>query len=154
MRRATLISAALITGIALAGCSSTTTSPAAAPPAGSTAPSASAPKKVATPVTAAQAVDALTKTVTTAKAGAEVTAANDGNHLLGRPGQYTSKVGFTDSRIKPADVEGMTEGDVAFGGAVEVFANADDAKARAAYIQAVTKNLPRQPNTTSRTARC
>ncbi|MEU6146562.1 hypothetical protein ABZ848_40230 [Streptomyces sp. NPDC047081] len=47
-----------------------------------------------------------------------VAAANDPNHLLGRPGQYTSKVTFTDSRIKAGDVSGTEKGAVERGGAV------------------------------------
>lgn len=71
-----------------------------------------------------------------------VTAANDPNHLLGRPNQYTSKVTFTDSRIKAADVSGTEEGAVERGGAIEVFADPADAKARTTYIRAVTKSMP------------
>lgn len=71
-----------------------------------------------------------------------VTAADDPNHLLGRPNQYTSKVTFTDLRIKAADVSGTEKGAVERGGAIEVFADPADAKARAKYIQAVTKSMP------------
>ncbi|MFE9601990.1 hypothetical protein [Streptomyces hokutonensis] len=71
-----------------------------------------------------------------------MTAANDPNHLLGRPGQYTSKVTFTDSRIKAADVEGTDKGDVERGGAIEVFGDPSGAQARAKYIQTIAKSLP------------
>lgn len=94
------------------------------------------------PLTASTAFTKLAATVTSAKQSGIVTAANDGNHLLGRPNQYTSKVTFTDSRIKASDVEGTDKGDVDRGGAIEVFADPADAKARAKYIQAVTKSMP------------
>ncbi|MEV7782989.1 hypothetical protein [Kitasatospora sp. NPDC088351] len=51
----------------------------------------------ATPAAAAAAFTAVAKAVPTAKLGKTVTAEDDPNHLLGRPGQYTSKVTFTDS---------------------------------------------------------
>jgi len=73
---------------------------------------------------------------------ATVTAANDGNHLLGRPHQYTSAIKFADSRIKASDVDGLDKDDVTRGGGIEVFPNHDDAQARADYIQTVTKSIP------------
>jgi hypothetical protein len=148
MNRATLAAAAAIVAVAaLPGCSSSSTTastPAvAAPPAGasSAAPTAAAP--AAKPkVDAARAVAAITKAVPTAKQGVVITDANDRNHLLGRPGQYTSKVTFTDSRIQAGDVDGLDPDDVERGGTVEVFATPADAKARADYIQGVVKSLP------------
>ncbi|WP_316528209.1 hypothetical protein [Kitasatospora brasiliensis] len=81
-------------------------------------------------------------TMPNARFGRTVTAEDDPNHLLGRPGQYTSKVTFTDSRVKEGDVEGEDADSVARGGAVEVFATEADAKARAKYIQGIVKSLP------------
>jgi hypothetical protein len=80
--------------------------------------------------------------VTTAKLSGTVTAANDPDHLLGRPHQYTSKVTFTDTRIKASDVEGTSKGDVSRGGEIEVFGSPTDATARAKYIETVTKAMP------------
>jgi hypothetical protein len=61
-------------------------------------------------------------------------AATDENHLLGRPGEYTSKVNFRDTRIEnPADPT-----DVSAGGSVEVFKSTGDAKKRADYVRAIT----------------
>lgn len=94
------------------------------------------------PLTASTAFTQLSAKVSSAKLSGTVTAANDGNHLLGRPNQYTSKVDFTDSRIKAADVADSSKGSVDLGGAVEVFSSPADAKTRAAYIQAVTKSMP------------
>ncbi|MFB8183280.1 hypothetical protein ACFC8N_46385 [Streptomyces sp. NPDC055966] len=95
-----------------------------------------------TPLTAQSAVQKIDASISSAKLSGTVTADNDPNHLLGRPNQYTSKVTFTDSRIKAADVEGTKPGDVDRGGAVEVFADPADAATRAKYIQAVTKSMP------------
>ncbi|MEU8033481.1 hypothetical protein AB0C13_33465 [Streptomyces sp. NPDC049099] len=93
-------------------------------------------------MTASTAFTRLSTKVTTAKLSGTVTAASDPNHLLGRPGQYTSKVTFTDNRIKAADVEGTEKGDVERGGAVEVFGSSADAATRAKYVEAVTKSMP------------
>jgi len=106
---------------------------------GSSPKNAAAPAK---PLTASTAFQQLAAAVPQAKLSGTVTAANDPDHLLGRPGQYTSKVTFTDSRIKAADVVDPSKGSVDLGGEVEVFGDAAGAKARAKYIQAVTKSLP------------
>lgn len=60
---------------------------------------------------------------------------NDGNHLLGRPGQYTSKVNFRDKRVPASG-----DFDVTGGGAVEVFASKADAKRRYDYVSAIAKS--------------
>lgn len=99
-------------------------------------------KPAASKLDATNAFKQLSAAVSSAKLSGAVTADNDPNHLLGRPNQYTSKVTFTDSRIKAADVEYTKPGDVDRGGAVEVFGSAADAQARAKYIQAVTKSMP------------
>jgi hypothetical protein len=61
---------------------------------------------------------------------------NDVNHLMGRPGQYTGKLNFKDTRILSSDA-GVNIG-VPDGGSIEVFANMTDAKHRFAYIQAIS----------------
>lgn len=131
--------AVLLTATACTTAGSTTAAPAANT---SAAAAASAPPKAAPPKDANAVVAALLKAVPTGKLGTVITEANDGNHLIGRPGQYTSKVTFTDSRIKAGDVMSNDPTDVGFGGAVEVFANAKDAQTRAAYIQAIVKSMP------------
>ncbi|WP_191892055.1 hypothetical protein [Streptomyces griseoaurantiacus] len=93
------------------------------------------------PANASSAFSHIAAEVSSAKLSGTVTAANDPNHLLGRPNQYTSKVTFTDARIKAADVSGTEKGAVERGGAIEVFANSSAAQARAKYIQAVTKSM-------------
>jgi hypothetical protein len=91
------------------------------------------------PLTASTAFTLLSSKVATVKLSGTVTAANDPNHLLGRPGQYTSKVTFTDSRIKASDVIDSSKGSVDLGGSIEVFADPTDAAARANYLEAVTR---------------
>lgn len=59
------------------------------------------------------------------------TSESDPNELLGRPGQYTSKVNFADNRVEQWDEEDPT------GGSVEVFENAKDAQARYTYVEEV-----------------
>lgn len=70
------------------------------------------------------------------------TAASDPNHLLGRPGQYTSKTAFADPRVKAADVQGEERDAIDRGGSVEVYPTAAGAKARAAYIQKIAQAMP------------
>jgi hypothetical protein len=71
-------------------------------------------------------------------AGIEVfTAADDPDHLLGRPGEYTSKSEFADSRITGEAGQGVTAG-----GSVEVFADQAGAVRRARYIQALVQAAP------------
>ncbi|MDJ0345416.1 hypothetical protein QMK19_32975 [Streptomyces sp. H10-C2] len=122
-----------------AGCSSGGT-----PTVGSNGPgsTSTAARPAPSTVTATTALQKLTTTVPSAKLTVTVTAENDGNHLLGRPGQYTSMVKFADTRIPAADVSFYKKGDVELGGAIEVFPTADDAATRAQYIQTVTKKIP------------
>ncbi|MFJ7250541.1 hypothetical protein ACIQWA_38680 [Kitasatospora sp. NPDC098652] len=92
--------------------------------------------------TAAGTFATVAMTVPSAQFGRSVTAEDDPNHLLGRPGQYTSKVTFTDTRVKAADLDGQDADSVARGGAIEVFATPADAEQRAKYIQDTVKSLP------------
>ncbi|MFF4903086.1 hypothetical protein [Streptomyces sp. NPDC001068] len=130
--------AALTAGatLALVGCSNSSNS------SGDTGAPPKAEAAVSKPVTADTAFTQLSDAVTSAKLSGTVTAENDPNHLLGRPNQYTSKITFTDTRIKTSDVEGSDKGDVDRGGAIEVFADGAGAQARAEYIQTVTKSMP------------
>ncbi len=61
------------------------------------------------------------------------TAASDPNHLLGRPGQYTDKVSFKDTRIGQGTGIGVSDG-----GSIEVFATTADAQKRFAYLQSLS----------------
>jgi hypothetical protein len=64
------------------------------------------------------------------------TDASDLNHLLGRPGQYTGKVNFKDTRIPDS---GNHDVNIAVddGGSIEVFATQADATKRFTYVQAI-----------------
>ena len=64
------------------------------------------------------------------------TAETDLNHLLGRPGQYTGKAEFKDTRITSS--EQGADISVSDGGSVEVFALTADAQRRFAYLQALS----------------
>ncbi|MBV9026594.1 MAG: hypothetical protein JO362_22990 [Streptomycetaceae bacterium] len=137
MRRTVLaVSAILLT----AACSSTTSSGTVAPqstagmatPAAQTAPSN---------LDATAAFKLLSASVPTAKMTGTVTAANDPNSLLGRPHEYTSKITFSDSRIPASDTQFAGLGDVDLGGAIEAFANAQDATTREQYLQAITAKM-------------
>lgn len=93
---------------------------------------------------ASQDMAILARDVRTAHEDLVLTDATDPNHLMGRPNEYTSDVRFTDSRVSASDTadQGLSKGDVQFGGSIEVFPTAADAAARAKYIQAVTVALP------------
>jgi len=67
-------------------------------------------------------------------------ASSDPNSLLGRPGQYTSKVAFTDANVATSDATDPF--DLTNGGSVEVFASRGDATKRKDYIATVTAGLP------------
>jgi hypothetical protein len=108
----------------------------ASPPIAVTSQSvATQPSPVATSApsvrTAGQVVDALQKSGLPITNVTVYTAETDTNHLLGRPNQYTSKANWHDSRDSNASDTYSVEG----------FTNADDADARKAYIQTVTKDV-------------
>ncbi len=132
-----LILAAALLAAAMAGCAQQ--QPAAQPSAAqsttvaqSPTPAPSTPQKAASALDVAQKIKAAVPTVTGIT---EITQANDANKLLGRPGQYTSGAWLTDTAGKPA-ATGVDGGAV-----VEVFATADDASTRSAYIQGQLKKL-------------
>ncbi|KIZ16813.1 hypothetical protein [Streptomyces natalensis] len=117
---------------------------------GTSKPSVHAHDPVGTPAAstrdAAGVFKALAGAVPTAKMAWTATAANDPNHLLGRPNQYTSKIAFADSQIPAKDTEPggakmYKTGDVQLGGSVEVFSSPGDAAARTKYVAAVTKTV-------------
>ena len=66
-------------------------------------------------------------------------ASTDPNKLLGRPGFYTSKSNFIDTRIDQSGFAGEKTIDTEQGGSVEVFASEGDAKQRADYVRPITR---------------
>lgn len=141
-----LLPGAAVTMLVLAACAPNAATPAGSAssaagrpstPTASPAPAAAAATSpAATAMTAEQVVGALTDLGLPVTLGTVFTAATDPNHLLGRPGEYTSKAGFTDSRLGG--------GKVAQTGSVEVFASPADATRRALYLQSVIQADPAQ----------
>lgn len=86
------------------------------------------------PLAADQIVADLAQRISTAKPGPVFTAESDPNKILGRPGGYTSKASFTDTRIPADEVIGAREGAVEYGGSVEMFETEDAARKRKEYI--------------------
>jgi hypothetical protein len=62
--------------------------------------------------------------------------------LTGTPERLPVKSKRSDKRVPASDTTGDSKGDVDYGGSVEVFATANEAKARAAYIESVLKADP------------
>lgn len=87
--------------------------------------------------TAADVVSAFERAGLPVQSVTVLNASSDSNHLLGRPGQYTSKVDFFDAR-HPGSDGGLHSGE----NTVEVFPTAAAARARHDYIEAVTRGVP------------
>lgn len=145
MHRASASAALLVfVAISLTACSSS--------PASTTAGGASSSTSAASTATAASAQSATVTadTVIAKFKGAKLpigsvmdfTAANDPNHLLGRPGGYTSKAAWTDTRVSSDQAKDTTPGSVDLGGSVEIFDSAAAAQSREEYIQAALKSNP------------
>ncbi|MEU7124273.1 hypothetical protein [Streptomyces zaomyceticus] len=143
MRKPVLSAATLVIALgALTACGSGSDQKNIEPKSTTTATADGFTEPAAKQLTASDAFTELSAKISTARLSGVVTEENDPNHLLGRPNQYTSKITFTDSRIKGDDVAGAEPGSVELGGAIEVFTTAADAQARADYIQKVTKGTP------------
>jgi hypothetical protein len=130
------IAAVLLAGsLALPGCSSS-----------SSDTSSNTPKAAASqaPMTAATITTGLAEHIPTVKTVAVYTEATDTNKRMGRPHQYLSKTAFADSRIPLAEAKkdsGGRKDAISYGGTVEVFATAADAKAWADSIDAAMSKL-------------
>lgn len=145
MRTTIAAAAAIVAAVVLTGCSSTPApdAPASGAPSASTAASHQpAATKPAGPLDAKAFTTELGKKIPTVKTTLVYTEESDPNHLLGRPGSYTSKTAFSDSRVKAADVEGLRSDAIERGGSVEVFGTAAEAHARAEYIGRIGTALP------------
>jgi hypothetical protein len=99
-------------------------------------PAPEATQEAATTTAAVQALPAKQLVAKLKQAGLPVgkvqcfTEDNDPNDLLGRPGGYTSKCDWADEREEQYNPEDT------IGGSVEVFDTAEDAAARAEYLEA------------------
>src|SRR5450759_3849318 len=128
MRRSLALVAALTAGLTMTACSArsapsshqASASGVAAPTA---APASSSPA-AGLAMTAQQVLAALKAHGAPVTLTVVYTAASDPNHLLGRPGEYTSKADFADSRVAGQET-GVTAG-----GSVEVFTGQADAVRR------------------------
>lgn len=134
--RSHVVALVLSGSLLAAGCGSTGGETAAPP---RSAPGSTSPAIAAKHLTANQVAKALKARGQSVKSIVVYNENNDPNKKLGRPGQYTSKVNFTDPRAKNGQPSGGK--DVVDGGSVEVFDNASDAMARGAYIQTVTRGM-------------
>lgn len=111
-------------------------------------PAASIPTKAAPTATPTPTPKTATDLITALKAKGlpigeifTVTADNDVNKLLGRPGQYTSKVMFKDTSVKIAYINHTGAAiNVSDGGSIEVCDTITDAQNRFKYIQAISKS--------------
>lgn len=70
------------------------------------------------------------------------TAANDGNHLLGRPNGYSSKVYWVDTRLDQSKVRKSSVDDLMQGGLIETCPDVAGATTRRDYIAAIAKSAP------------
>ena len=88
--------------------------------------------------TAEQIAGALAKSGLPVTDVVAVTAATDGNKLLGRPGYYISKADFEDSRHLPT----AENFDTPRSNNIEVFLTEADAQRRADYVAKITRSTP------------
>src|SRR5258708_1946417 len=140
MKRLYLLLVLLV--LALAGCGSATTQQVTVTPAPTAQPT-QATKAVAIAYagqTALQVVQHLKAHGLPIGTVYVYTAEDDLNHLLGRPGYYTSKVNFTDTRL-PVGYNRGANISVSDGGSVEAFDNVTDAQNRFRYVQALSKSV-------------
>ena len=126
----------------LAACSSAPASTTSSPAAPAAAPGQLAVAAPASPLDAAGELAKLKAAGLPIGATGVTTAESDGNHLLGRPNGYTSKVYWTDERVDQSQVHASSVDDVKKGGSIESYPDAAGAQARKDYIVGVTKNIP------------
>jgi hypothetical protein len=138
MRRTVVTMVALL---ALAGCGADeSTDQSAEATAGSSASaSASAEAAPAAPLDANVVLGELQAAGLPITGSVVITEMNDSNNLIGRPGQYTSKVAFADQRTGATLSEAEPNNDA--GGSVEVFTDEATAQARSKYIQDTLASL-------------
>lgn len=142
MRARTTAIALLTAGtIALTGCSSSSGSSSSAPDEPGIATTHNAAlKSAAGQIDAPAILTRLQAAIPGIHQTARYTSTTDPNGKLGRPHQYTSKLQFADPRVSKAKADDEANGDptdLVYGGTVEVFANAADAKAWITYVDKV-----------------
>ena len=90
-------------------------------------------------MTAEELGEALASQIATVRVTVVYTEESDPNDLLGRPNGYTSKIAFSDSRVDKDDTQGTEKDAIERGGSIEVYPDAEGAKARSDYIQGILK---------------
>jgi hypothetical protein len=130
----------LLLSVAIAGCSTGAfqhSSASSTASARATTDRVAQPKKTVTIATSGELVRALNRRVGRIRVIKTYTAANDPNDLLGRPGGYSSKTAFADSRVKSADRDTSEKDAIINGGSVEVYSTPSGAKKRAKYLRGI-----------------
>jgi hypothetical protein len=122
--------------LGLAGCGSSGPAGGSGTPAGSMPSAASSNVTPVVTLTAEQIVSKLKAAGLPVGRVIVYTDATDPNKLLGRPGQYTSKADFSDTRHPELDPTQTCSG------CVEVYPDAAGALARKAYVDRVTQGIP------------
>ena len=97
--------------------------------------------RAAMPLTAEELVIALRQGGLPILGWTLITGPTDPEHLLGRPGQYTSKVVFTDRRLVGGG--GTEAANLADGGAIEVFASTGAAARRVPALAGTRSRVSR-----------
>lgn len=134
-------------GVLLTSCSSSSSTPAAnsavttTTAAAAVAPASSSPAAPAQ-LTADQIIAKFKAAKLPIGTTLTYTAADDPNHLLGRPNGYLSKTSWTDTRINADQANDNSSGSVDLGGSVEMYATAALATARKTYIQSALAAAP------------
>lgn len=136
MRSMKWAAAAAVVVFTVAGCSSGDPAPA------DSGTSSSAPKVDSKPaaLSAEQVSDRLRQAIPSFKTFRVYTQADDPNKLMGRPGGYTSKTAFYDSRISEDTLLGAKDDAIIRGGSVEVFETAEAATKRYEYVKTIAES--------------
>ena len=129
-----LLNCVLLVCLLTAGCgqkeAKSTTNPPTAQPSNAPVEVAKAPVEEKKLIEDTKYISDKLKTIPTLTKVVIYTEETDPNHLLGRPGQYSAKVNFSDSRYKSLGL------DV---GTVEVFKNLEDLDRRYDYVDQLGK---------------
>lgn len=93
---------------------------------------ASTPEPIAVTISLKQVVDAFERAKLPIEKPVVYDQKTDPNGILGRPNQYVEKINFADSRDKKRGRDCT----------IEIFRNAEDAKARKDYVDTIGKSAP------------
>nr|BBH87841.1 hypothetical protein KTC_25920 [Thermosporothrix sp. COM3] len=141
IKKVTILLFALLLCCLLAACGETSSPAQSSPTAQPTtaAPTPTPSPTPAKPKTADEILKALKAQGLKIGESFTYTEENDPNKLLGRPGQYTSKVNFKDTSLEATTNSGA-EISIDEGGSIEVFENEQTAQKRFQYLQALSQS--------------